>query len=66
MGWIEGEKAIGGGGERDNVVPKCRATQLSEFVVVIEQIGRNATHTVKIETLAGFRAEFEIWGSKRE
>lgn len=46
---IEIEEAISGGGERDNVVTQSRASELGEFVVVIQKMGRNTTHFGKLK-----------------
>jgi len=42
--WVEGEKAVGGGGEGDDVVAQGGGTELGEFIVLVEEIGRNAPH----------------------
>ena len=54
---VKSKKAIGGGGERDNVVAKSGATQLCKLVLMVEQTGRNATHRSKVETFLGASVE---------
>lgn len=36
MGRVEGEETIGGGGEGDDVVAKCRAAKLRKLIVSVE------------------------------
>lgn len=57
MRWVEGEKAVGGGGEGDDVVAQGGGTQLGEFFVLVEKIGRNATH----HSLSLLSEIFEFW-----
>lgn len=35
-GWVKSEEAIGGRGERDNVVTQRSAAELGELVLVVE------------------------------
>lgn len=63
--WIKGEQPIGGGSKRDDVVTQGRATELSELVLLVKQIGRNTTHYPDKKENGNLVIDFEYENLKR-
>ncbi|KAI6705651.1 hypothetical protein NL676_008613 [Syzygium grande] len=52
QGWVEGEEAVGGGGEGDDVVAECGGgPEGRELVVVTLQVGGDATRGPSVITV---------------